>query len=686
MHRPAPRTLLSSLALAGTALLLIAPVSHAGRDMGELMEISGLEDRRSLGNGRLAELLTDDDAETRAAAARAFGRIGANEGVQPLISRLTDPELAVRREVIFALGQIGDAAARDALVRIAGSNADGAERDEAVLALGKLEGDGAAEAILPFLGDANPRVRADAAIALARTGDAVAANDLRSLLADKEPSVRTAAAWAIGRLEATELSADVRPLLDDADPDVRRAAIKAIGTLRDSTVVEALARHAGDPDWRTRAEVAIALGRTGRIDALEAIAGLTMDPNVHVRAAAASGLRWIPEGLERDDVIIPMADDSEAEVRGAAMTPLAVGQENRYSSMEEHFLRLDDSSLYVRDKAAESFAEASRRMKDADEMTQWRTAVMFFLRSRMIQEDAAVRERISDAYHVGAFQGMEPWPRPDLLELLPSSIHPAFTAAAIHSLCTMQPLQEKDALRHRIEMPGILASVQEESPYANDRDVRLAVAEGVGEFSGEKAQQLARHYLDDPDPFVRGAAAASLEKMGVSDVEATPAGPLPGDPEPLDDVYLKSRAGRFKAIVTTNRGQFEIELLNREAPRTVQNFVTLAEDKFFNGRIVHRVVPDFVMQTGCPIGNGWGDPGYLLRCEYNPERYERGMVGMAHAGKDTGGSQWFVTHSAQRHLDGRYTVFGRVTSGMDVVDELRVEDRIESVEIKKALF
>jgi peptidyl-prolyl cis-trans isomerase B (cyclophilin B) len=467
---------------------------------------------------------------------------------------------------------------------------------------------------------------------------------------------------------------------------VRRAAIKTIGTLRDSTAVDALARHIADPDWRTRAEVGIALGRTGRLEALGPIAKLTVDPNVHVRAAAASGLRWIPEGLERDDVIIPMADDSEAEVRGAAMTPLAVGQENRYSSMEEHFLRLDDPSLYVKDKCAESFADASLRMENATQMTQWRSGVLFFLRARMIQEDTPLRERITDAYHVGAFQGMEPWPRPDLLEMLPSAVHPAFTAAVIHSLCQLDPVQEKDGLRHRVEMPGILASVVEESPYANDRDVRLAVAEGIGKFSGQKAMDLARHYLDDPDPFVRSAAASSLEKMGQTGVEAAPPGPLPGDAAPLDDAYLKSRAGRYKAIVTTNRGQFEIELLNREAPRTVQNFVDLAKKKFFDGRIVHRVVPDFVMQTGCPIGNGWGDPGYQIRCEYNPERYERGMVGMAHAGKDTGGSQWFVTHSAQRHLDGRYTVFGRVTAGMDVVDELRIEDRIESVEIKKALF
>jgi len=109
--------------------------------------------------------------------------------------------------------------------------------------------------------------------------------------------------------------------------------------------------------------------------------------------------------------------------------------------------------------------------------------------------------------------------------------------------------------------------------------------------------------------------------------------------------------------------------------------VDLAEKGFYDGLIFHRVVPNFVIQTGCPLGNGWGDPGYSVRCEYSPLRYERGMVGMAHAGKDTGGSQWFVTHSEQRHLDGRYTIFGRITRGQDVVDQVLVEDRIQSVKI-----
>ena len=191
---------------------------------------------------------------------------------------------------------------------------------------------------------------------------------------------------------------------------------------------------------------------------------------------------------------------------------------------------------------------------------------------------------------------------------------------------------------------------------------------------------------EDPEYRVRLEAATSLEKLGQPRPEIAPAQDLPGNAGPLKDEYLKAREGRYSAVLTTNRGEIEIELLHREAPRTVQNFIDLADKGFYNGLTFHRVVPNYVIQTGCPIGNGWGSPGYEIRCETSPLRYERGMVGMAHAGKDTGGSQFFVTHSRAPHLDGRYTIFGKVTRGMDVVDAIEVEDVVQKVKIKKALL
>ena len=136
---------------------------------------------------------------------------------------------------------------------------------------------------------------------------------------------------------------------------------------------------------------------------------------------------------------------------------------------------------------------------------------------------------------------------------------------------------------------------------------------------------------------------------------------------------------KVTATVVTNKGPFTIEFLPEEAPLTVDNFVQLARKGYFNGQTVPRVVPNFVIQAGDPRGDQNGGPGYQIRCEINEVPYDRAAVGMALSGKDTGGSQWFVTHSPQPHLDGGYTVFGRVVSGMDVVDRIARGDTIRNV-------
>jgi len=136
-----------------------------------------------------------------------------------------------------------------------------------------------------------------------------------------------------------------------------------------------------------------------------------------------------------------------------------------------------------------------------------------------------------------------------------------------------------------------------------------------------------------------------------------------------------------RAFLKTRHGTIEIHLDVVEAPLTTASFVALARRGFYDGLTFHRVEPGFVVQGGCPRGDGNGGPGYALRCEITRRPYARGSVGMALSGKDTGGSQFFITHSPQPHLDGRYTVFGQVVAGMAVVDLLEPWDLIQSVRV-----
>lgn len=142
----------------------------------------------------------------------------------------------------------------------------------------------------------------------------------------------------------------------------------------------------------------------------------------------------------------------------------------------------------------------------------------------------------------------------------------------------------------------------------------------------------------------------------------------------------------MKGKIQTNKGEMTVEFYDKDAPNTVANFVKLAKDGFYDGLTFHRVLPDFVIQGGCPDGTGAGGPGYSIDCELDGDNqfHDRGVLSMAHAGRNTGGSQFFVCHSRTNtaHLDRNHTCFGKVTNGLDIIDDIRQGDTIENIIIE----
>tara|TARA_B100000683_G_scaffold76035_1_gene75069 strand:- start:397 stop:834 length:438 start_codon:yes stop_codon:yes gene_type:complete len=140
-----------------------------------------------------------------------------------------------------------------------------------------------------------------------------------------------------------------------------------------------------------------------------------------------------------------------------------------------------------------------------------------------------------------------------------------------------------------------------------------------------------------------------------------------------------------KAIIDTIKGKMEVEFYENDAPKTVQNFVDLSNSGFYNGLTFHRVIPDFVIQGGCPQGTGVGGPGYAIDCELDGDNqyHDRGVLSMAHAGRNTGGSQFFICHSRDNtaHLDRNHTCFGKVVEGVEVIDMIEGGDKINSISI-----
>lgn len=141
----------------------------------------------------------------------------------------------------------------------------------------------------------------------------------------------------------------------------------------------------------------------------------------------------------------------------------------------------------------------------------------------------------------------------------------------------------------------------------------------------------------------------------------------------------------MKAEIKTNKGTMKVLFYEKDAPNTVANFVKLSKSGFYDGLTFHRVIPDFVIQGGCPRGDGTGGPGYKINCELDGDNqyHDRGVLSMAHAGRNTGGSQFFICHNREntQHLDRHHTCFGRVYEGVEVIDKIRQNDIIESITI-----
>jgi cyclophilin family peptidyl-prolyl cis-trans isomerase len=214
-------------------------------------------------------------------------------------------------------------------------------------------------------------------------------------------------------------------------------------------------------------------------------------------------------------------------------------------------------------------------------------------------------------------------------------------------------------------------------------DAALAILDALAKQNNATANDAIKSTLSSSDHLIRQRAATLLAGKGLGDFSER-VGRVQSRNTIADYERAISRVGKpVRALVSTSKGTFTIELLPEAAPLNVDSFIQLAKSGYFRGLTFHRVVPNFVIQGGDPRGDGNGGPGYQLRCEINYVPYERGAVGMALSGKDTGGSQWFVTHSPQPHLDGGYTVFGRVIAGMETVDNITRGDLIRTITVSE---
>jgi len=239
---------------------------------------------------------------------------------------------------------------------------------------------------------------------------------------------------------------------------------------------------------------------------------------------------------------------------------------------------------------------------------------------------------------------------------------------------SLEALRDSLYKNYAAETNSVIMFDYNELDYYKDPDVMQVFIDAIGELQIKDAPGILQKNLSSDNFELANASAKALEKITSKKYEFS-AKPRTD----FDWEYLDGLSQRTIVNIKTSKGNIKIELLPDVAPFTVMNFLKLSEKDYYDRTIFHRVVPNFVIQGGDPTGTGFGGPGYSIRSEYSALPYERGMVGMASSGKDTEGSQFFITHSAAPHLDGKYTIFGKVTEGMDVVDKIMIGDVIEDV-------
>lgn len=652
---------------AATALLLLAACSTRApvpAEYPELSRIAALEDARS--SNIPDSVIASEHAGVRERAAVALGRIMDPESIPALARLATDSDPAVRHAALFAIGQLGlrpdgltepQAGALIQAVSEATKDPEELLRATAVEALGKLALENAPRLALPFLKNPSARVRRQAASACFRW---------RRVLRVRDPAAKPA-----------DLAKDVVDALCDAagDPDgeVRWRAIHALLQTASKPAVVAVGRFLRDSESLSRLFALMVVERLKLKELTDEVARAQSDKEASVRQASLRALN----ALERPDLLDrKLLADSSHHVREALADLLdAEGPELEALSKDESTaVRAAALITRVRIMGEKSIPDIDLVMADPNPLIRVaavkgagllsQAGLPLILKARGDPEETV---RAAALVPLAELQGKEAW----------LSIWQGLAAAGL-----AERALAAEALAKRAEPEAVHAAIE---CYRNSSgrqwvEVRETI---VDVLTGKPPEATTTLLLEiaktDPVPSVRQKAAASLRRRGVKDVPGAPERPMERTP------YFNRRfAFNPKVLLETTKGTLEIECFGREAPVHVANFIGLIEKGFYDGLLWHRVVPNFVIQGGDPLGNGWGDAGWSLRAEINSVPFRRGTLGMPRsAGSDSGGCQVFLTHIPTPHLDGFYTVFGQVVAGLDVVDRIEIGDRILRAVLKR---
>lgn len=665
MRRVLPLLLLMSLPLP------LAAQAGGGADV--LAEVLAAEDARRYDEALLRRALGERDTLVRQAVVRSLGRLQDPRGLHLLRDLLSESDTTIQADAVFSVGLIGDTAGVSVLLRLVRDRRLLTQTAwlELVTAMARLGGAEAGQFIADVLAEADrsPALAERAALESWRLGRRAPVAALLPLLGDSREGMRYAAAYSLARLRAPAAASRFLEGLRDPSVPVRATAARALTrTYADSAglshdqVADLLLRAIGDADPGVRIQALRSLATLRLPRTAGRVLFLLEDPvpNVQVQAAQALG-------------------EIGGEEAGVELQRLVTGDRGTWAR------RVEALESLARADTARFVAVAGRWSTSAD----WRdraAAGRGWARVRPATPPAALAD--DDPRVVAAV--LEAWgravsgPDPELLRI--AAVHLSQRDLAVRAAAADLLARSGNPA----DIPRLVAAVRL-ADRDSSADAAIAALQAITTITranpaqAEALEQDALASLPRPrDPVIR--------RWGRDNWPAAMA--VWGDPWPIatgrtledyrsvaQSLILGAPAERTPIVRldVDQLGVVELRLFGPVAPLTVANFLRLVDRRYFDGLRFHRVVPNFVVQTGDPRGDGWGGPGGSIRDEINRYRYDAHVVGMALSGPDTGGSQWFITLSPQPHLDGGYTVFGEVASGKQVVARITQGDLIRSI-------
>ena len=613
------------------ALARIGPHAFEERNNNQLFDPPA--EKRG-GVDALGKLSADPDRRVREAVAFALGEIGDSQGIGTLLYLTSDADAGVAAEAIEALSKIGAADknfVRDHWARYNALTREGFPegiRARAVRFLFRFDTDTTSTAALSALGGASDAVRQEAAYTLARRTFEPARAQLELVMNDRNVLTRAYATTALGRIGHANSFPVIMLALGDAHPWVRTNAAIAAGRIaeKDRSVL--------------------------RAEDLPRIFAVTEDPDPGVRSSIIDVVGYYAERNEtaRKRLLDTHRNGTQWE------RELAAGAIAKHFTPDSETFRAmgDDLSSWARVRILEATENAPHgpairtKYANAAEPLVRAAAISAIPDATADAEVALIRTAIAD---------------PDVIVRA--------TALGKYGKLKNEPAETWLATLQQAEQ-------RERSETLND--ARLAAIDSIaGQAFSTRAEWL-RSLVGDRDPVVRRVAAEAIRTHYEKLPAYTPL-QVTRTPAEYQEIVRWARQPHTATIHMT-RGTIDLVLLTHDAPMTAWNFAQLAQKKYFDNSSFMRVVPNFVIQGGDPRNDMSGGPGYAIRDEINLQKYTRGAVGMALSGPDTGGSQFFITHSPQPHLDGGYTIFGRVWDGMNsVVDQTERGDRVTTITI-----